>query len=43
MKVSSQTNFKLKGESSRFKEKILKIPLFAAVYLIWKGLAEGTD
>ncbi|PWU82712.1 MAG: DNA primase [Candidatus Nitrosopolaris wilkensis] len=43
MKVSSQINFKLKGESFRLKEKILKLPLFAAVYLICKGLAEATD
>lgn len=39
-KVSSQINFKLKGQSFRIKENNLKLPLFAAVYLICKGLAE---
>ncbi len=36
----AQINFKLNGESFRLKERILKLPLFAAVYLICKGLAE---
>jgi DNA primase small subunit len=39
----AQINFKLKGESFRLKQQILKLPLFAAVYLICKGLAEGTN
>jgi DNA primase small subunit len=41
-KVSSQINFKLKGQSFRIKENNLKLPLFAAVYIICKGLA-GID
>jgi DNA primase small subunit len=41
-KVSSQLNFKLKSQSFRIKENNLKLPLFAAVYLICKGLAEVT-
>jgi DNA primase small subunit len=41
-KTSSQINFKLKGESFRVGEKILKLPLFAAVYLFCKGLVEMT-
>jgi DNA primase small subunit len=40
-KVSSQINFKLKGQSFRTRENDLKLPLFAAVYLICKGLAEA--
>jgi DNA primase small subunit len=39
-KVSSQINFKLKGESFRIKANILKLPVFAAVYLICKDLVE---
>jgi DNA primase small subunit len=42
-KISSQINFKLKGQSFRIREKILKLPLFVAVYLICKGLAEVTN
>jgi DNA primase small subunit len=42
-KVSSQINFKLKGQSFRIKENNLNLPLFAAVYLICKGLAEVTS
>lgn len=38
--ISSQINFKLRGESFRLKEKILELPLFAAVYLVCKGLAQ---
>jgi DNA primase small subunit len=38
-KVSSQINFKLKGQSFKIRENNLKLPLFAAVYLICKGLA----
>src|SRR5207253_6133551 len=38
----SQINFKLKGQSFRLKENNLKLPLFAAVYLICKGLAVAT-
>ncbi|MDP9287090.1 MAG: DNA primase [Thermoproteota archaeon] len=41
-KVSSQINFKLKGQSFTIKENNLRLPLFAAVYLICKGLA-GID
>jgi DNA primase small subunit len=41
-KVRSQINFKLKGQSFRIKENNLKLPLFAAVYLVCKGLAEVT-
>ena len=40
MKISSQLNFKLKGQSFRIRENNLKLPLFAAVYLICKGLVE---
>jgi DNA primase small subunit len=43
MKASSQINFKLKNETFRLKDKILKLPLFAAVYLVCKGLAEVTN
>jgi len=42
-KISSQINFKLKGQSFRIRENSLKLPLFAAVYLICKGFAEVTD
>jgi DNA primase small subunit len=42
-KVSSQINFKLKGQAFRIRENNLKLPLFAAVYLICKGLAQGTE
>jgi DNA primase small subunit len=41
--VSSQICFKLKGKSFRLKDKIIELPLFAAVYLVCKGLAEITD
>jgi len=41
-KVSTQINFKLNGQSFRIRENNLKLPLFAAVYLICKGLA-GID
>lgn len=41
--VTSQINFKLRGESFRLKERILDLPLFAAVYLICKGIAEVTN
>lgn len=41
-KVSSQLNLKLNGQSFRIREENLVLPLFAAVYLICKGLAEGT-
>jgi DNA primase small subunit len=41
-KISSQINFKLKGQSFRLRENNLKLPLFAAVYLICKGLADVT-
>lgn len=41
--ISSQINFKLRGESFRLKEKIVELPLFAAVYLVCKGLAEVTN
>lgn len=41
--VSSQIYFKLKGKSFRLKEKIIELPLFAAVYLVCKGLAEITN
>ena len=41
-KVISQLNFKLKGQLFRIRENNLKLPLFAAVYLICKGLA-GID
>jgi DNA primase small subunit len=41
-KVSSQINFKLKGHSFRIKENNIKLPLFAAVYLVCKGLAQVT-
>lgn len=43
VKVSSQLNFKLKGEYFRVRGNLLKLPLFAGVYLFCKGLAEGTD
>ena len=39
-KISSQINLKLRGQSFRIKESILEVPLFVAVYLICKGLAE---
>jgi DNA primase small subunit len=39
-KITSQIDFKLKGQSFRIKENNLKLPLFAAVYLICKGLVE---
>ena len=42
-KVSSQINFKLRGESFKLREKILKLPLLAAVYLICNGLPEVTN
>lgn len=42
MKIPSHINFKLKGDSFRLKEEILKLPLFAAIYLICKGLAQVT-
>jgi DNA primase small subunit len=42
MRVLSQLNFKLKGQSFRIKENNLKLPLFAAVYLICKGLVDLT-
>jgi DNA primase small subunit len=38
--VASQIYFKLKGKSFRLNEKIIELPLFAAVYLVCKGLAE---
>jgi DNA primase small subunit len=41
--LSSQICFKLKGKSFRLKDKIIELPLFAAVYLVCKGLAEITD
>jgi DNA primase small subunit len=40
-KVSSQINFKLKGQAFRIRENNLKLPLFAAVYLLCKGLVEA--
>jgi DNA primase small subunit len=43
MKGSSQINFKLKGQSFRVRETILNLPLFAAVYLVCKRLAEVTN
>jgi len=43
VKGSLQLNFRLNGESFRVRENILKLPLFAAVYLICKGLAKGTN
>jgi len=39
-KVSSLINFKLRGQSFRINQSNLKLPLFAAVYLICKGLVE---
>jgi len=42
VKILSQINFKLKGESFKVRERILKLPRFAAVYLICKGLADIT-
>ena len=41
--ISSQIYFKLKGKSFKLKEKIIELPLFAAVYLVCKGLAEITN
>ncbi|HXP51052.1 MAG TPA: DNA primase, partial [Bacteroidia bacterium] len=41
--VSSQIYFKLKGKSFRLKDKIIELPLFAAVYLVCKGLGEITN
>jgi DNA primase small subunit len=41
--LSSQICFKLKGKSFRLKDKVIELPLFAAVYLVCKGLAEITD
>jgi DNA primase small subunit len=40
--VSSEIYFKLKGKSFRLKDEIIELPLFAAVYLVCKGLAEIT-
>jgi DNA primase small subunit len=40
--LSSTLDFRLKGRMFRVKETTLKLPLFAAVYLISKGLAEAT-
>ena len=40
--LSSRLDFKLKGKMFRIKDNTLKLPLFAAVYLICKGLAEAT-
>lgn len=39
-RISSQISLKLRGQSFKIKESILKLPLFVAVYLICKGLAE---
>ena len=39
-KVSSQISLKLRGQSFKIKESTLEVPLFVAVYLICKGLAE---
>jgi DNA primase small subunit len=37
-KLSSQMNFKLEGQSFRIRENNLKLPVFAAVFLIRKVL-----
>ncbi|HET7149521.1 MAG TPA: hypothetical protein VFI73_13605 [Candidatus Nitrosopolaris sp.] len=39
-KISSQLSLKLRGQYFKIKEGSLKVPLFVAVYLICKGLAE---
>jgi DNA primase small subunit len=41
-KVSSQISLKLRGQSFKIKESTLEVPLFVAVYLMCKGLAEVT-
>jgi DNA primase small subunit len=38
---SPRLDFKLKGKMFRIKDDTLKLPLFAAVYLICKGLADA--
>jgi DNA primase small subunit len=40
--LSPRLDFKLKGKMFRIKDNTLKLPLFAAVYLICKGLADAT-
>ena len=40
--LSPRLDFKLKGKMFRIKDNTLKLPLFAAVYLICKGLADVT-
>lgn len=40
--LSPRLDFKLKGKMFRIKDNSLKLPLFAAVYLICKGLADVT-
>lgn len=40
--LSARLDFKLKGKMFRIKDDTLKLPLFAAVYLICKGLADAT-
>jgi DNA primase small subunit len=40
--LSTRLDFKLKGKMFRIKDNTLKLPLFAAVYLICKGLADAT-
>jgi DNA primase small subunit len=37
---SPKLDFKMKGKSFRIRDSTLKLPLFAAVYLICKGLAD---
>ena len=39
----SQLNLRLKGELIKIREETLKLPLFAAAYLICKGLAEPAN
>jgi len=38
---SPRLDFRLKGESFKIREETLKLPLFAAVYLLCKGVAEA--
>jgi DNA primase small subunit len=40
---SPQLVFRIKGELFKIREEILRLPLFAAVYLICKGVAEALD
>jgi DNA primase small subunit len=40
--LAPMLDFKLKGKMFRIKDNSLKLPLFAAVYLICKGLADAT-